>query len=477
MTTKRAILWFRNDLRLHDHEALGRALRWADEVIPVYCIDPRRFGKTPAGFPKTGAQRAQFLLESLADLRARLRAAGAELIVRQGQPEAELPKLAETYGARRVFAHAEVTSEETQTEFAAEQALGRMDIGMELLWGATLYHLNDLPMPAPAMPEIFTAFRKRVEIDANVRKLIETPERVPCPPIEAPGEIPGLAALGLEAPAPDSRAVLAFRGGESAALERLDAYFWQNDQLKVYKETRNGLLGADYSSKFSAWLALGCLSPRKVYHEVLRYERQRVKNDSTYWLIFELIWRDFFRFICKKHGNAVFKAGGLKGEQPKWINNPRLFESWKNGQTGIPFIDANMRELAATGFMSNRGRQNVASFLVHDLKLDWRLGAQWFESQLLDYDVCSNWANWNYVAGVGNDPREDRYFNILSQAKRYDPQGDYLRCWIPELKQLSAQAIHEPYAARPEQLKAAGVSLGGNYPRPVLRFSREKTRV
>ncbi len=196
--------------------------------------------------------------------------------------------------------------------------------------------------------------------------------------------------------------------------------------LKNYKQNRNGMLGADYSSKFSPWLALGCLSPRFIYEEVIKYEAERVKNESTYWLIFELLWRDFFRFICLKYGNKIFYKSGLQGLNLKWKEDWDLFHLWCEGKTGYPLVDANMRELKLTGFMSNRGRQNVASFLTKNLGINWQMGAEWFESLLIDYDVCSNWGNWNYTAGVGNDARGFRYFNILKQSQDYEPTKKFI---------------------------------------------------
>jgi deoxyribodipyrimidine photo-lyase len=154
-----------------------------------------------------------------------------------------------------------------------------------------------------------------------------------------------------------------------------------------------------------------------------------VANDSTYWLIFELLWRDYFRFVAAKYGTKIFQAQGICKKETQWQHDVARFESWRTGNTGVDFIDANMKELLLTGFMSNRGRQNVASFLTKDLGIDWRWGAAWFESQLMDYDVCSNWLNWAYVAGVGNDPREDRYFNIESQVRKYDPDNHYTKLW------------------------------------------------
>ena len=197
----------------------------------------------------------------------------------------------------------------------------------------------------------------------------------------------------------DERSAFPFTGGENSGLERLEYFLWSSDCVAKYKETRNGLLGKDYSTKFSPWLAAGCLSPRQIFWEIKKYEEKRVANQSTYWVIFELLWRDYFRLVCYKYGDSVFLETGIMNKRLAWSQDKGKFEAWREGRTGVPFVDANMRELSRTGWMSNRGRQNVASFLVKDLGLDWRLGAEWFESQLLDHDVCSNYGNWNYAAG------------------------------------------------------------------------------
>jgi deoxyribodipyrimidine photo-lyase len=165
---------------------------------------------------------------------------------------------------------------------------------------------------------------------------------------------------------------------------------------------------------------------------IKEYEALHGANDSTYWLIFELIWRDYFRFAMKKHKAKFFKKGGIQNRPPKTSDDKKALLNWINGNTGVDFVDANMNELRLTGFMSNRGRQNVASFLCNDLQLDWRYGAAYFEQQLIDYDVASNWGNWAYLAGVGNDPRGNRYFDIAKQSRQYDAASEYRRLWLGE---------------------------------------------
>ncbi|MEM1308819.1 MAG: DASH family cryptochrome [Cyanobacteria bacterium P01_H01_bin.153] len=469
----KVLIWFRNDLRLHDHEPLQDALNAGAEVIPVYCFDPRQFGETPFGFPKTGSFRAQFLLESVADLRRSLQQRGSDLVIRWGEPETVLPALANEVQADAVYWHEEATAEELAVENALGDTLEATGKTVQTYWSATLYHLDDLPFAIQKVPEIFTKFRKQVEKSSTVYDPFVAPKQLPTlPPAIDPGTLPTLENLGVAAPVYDARGVLAFKGGEAAGLARLQDYLWDADCLKVYKQTRNGMLGANYSSKFSAWLALGCLSPRRIYQAVQAYEAERVRNDSTYWLVFELLWRDYFRLICLKHGDRVFYPSGLRGLQVDWKQDWPRFDAWREGKTGYPLVDANMRELAATGFMSNRGRQNVASFLTKNLGIDWRMGAEWFESLLVDYDVCSNWGNWNYTAGVGNDARGFRYFNIPKQSKDYDPDGTYVKHWLPELQQLPASKVHAPWKLIDVEQKRFKVRLGVDYPNPIVDLQK-----
>ncbi|WP_209332313.1 DASH family cryptochrome [Lunatimonas salinarum] len=470
MKYKRAICWFRNDLRLHDNEMLAQALRHSEEVIPVFCIDPRSFQRTPLNLEKTGPFRANFIRESLIDLEKSLQSTGADLILLNGHPEEVLVTFAEQNQVAAIFFSEEVTYEEKQVEKALYLNGKKKGIATQSYWQATLFHPEDLPFPIPRLPEIFTTFRKACEKESVIRQLFPTPVTIPFPAeLKSTGTIPSLGELGLESPNPSEKAVLSFMGGETQGLKRVEHYLWETDAIARYKQTRNGLTGADYSSKFSPWLAVGSLSPRWIYAEIRKYEKEVEKNDSTYWLIFELIWRDYFRFISKKHGDRIFKRSGIQPETRVWKQDNLLFNAWATGMTGIPFIDANMRELNQTGFMSNRGRQLVASFLANDMGLDWTWGAAYFESKLIDYDVCSNWANWMYVAGVGNDPRSDRYFNLTTQAKNYDPDGDYVRQWLPELSAIPGFRIHRPDLMAKSDLSALGINLGTDYPHLVFK--------
>jgi deoxyribodipyrimidine photo-lyase len=470
MARAKILIWYRNDLRVTDNQLLASAIEREAEIFPFYCFDPRQFATTSFGFPKTGKFRAQFLLETIADLRLSLQKLGSNLIVRQGLPEKIIPDFVRAYQIDLVYFHQEVTSEELSVENTLKTNLSRIGVRSESFWGSTLYHPQDLPFSLDRLPELFTNFRQQVEAKSLIRDCFASPTKLP-PLIDLEfGSLPNLQQLVDQLPQFDNRAVLKFLGGETTGKQRLQDYFWHTNSLQSYKQTRNGMLGADYSSKFSPWLANGSLSPRWIYREVQKYEQQIVKNDSTYWLVFELLWRDFFRFISLKHANKIFYRSGLQGLNIDWQEDWSKFSLWQEGKTGYPLIDANMRELATTGFMSNRGRQNVASFLTKNLGINWQMGAEWFESLLLDYDVCSNYGNWNYTAGIGNDARGFRYFNTIKQAKDYDPRGEYVRHWLPELANIPGDKIHQPWQLSLPEQKKYSVIIGLDYPRPMVEF-------
>ena len=492
-----SIVWFRNDLRVHDHEPLLRASAEGD-VLGVYCFDPTWVRQTRYGFPKMAYHRLRFLRESLLDLQNSLQRLGSDLLVLYGKPEDLLPAIAEQTGAERIHYHGEAATEELESEQAVTDAL---PIPLRRYEGGSMIHPDDLPFDIARLPNGFTSFRKKVETRAPIRPPRPAPSRISWQgkSIESfrfdgniPRGIEAVIAVAEEAVGgtnntdvfaeqgaggtDNSGAMVGkksspqwFQGGETHALARLRYYLFESRHVLNYKFTRNALFGADTSTKFSPWLAHGCLSPRTIHAEIKRFEQEVEGNLSTYWVIFELLWRDFFRFSAMKHGRTMFLKGGIRQNPPPSHINPTLFKAWATGQTGIPFIDANMRELLETGFMSNRGRQNVASFLSQNLNVDWRMGAAWFESILLDYDVYSNWGNWAYNSTVGHDAR-NRYFNILKQARDYDPAGEYVRMWLPELATLPKEFIHQPWEMTHDQQRLFDVVLGQDYPHPVLNL-------
>lgn len=371
----------------------------ADVCVPVFCFDETVLGdaaRTDFGTLKWGPKRAKFLTESVTDLRKQLENIGSSLIVTKGKPEKVFDDL---IGSLKddfdvsIVCQEEVLKEEKDTVKAVQSVLKRHQPKAKVteVWGSTMYDLKDLPFDAnlASMPDVFTPFRNKVEKNCKISKPLPTPRTIPSLPKDSTASkalermmttIPTLQDLGYTddqieyANSVDPRGVMNFCGGETAALARVKDYIWDKDLLKVYFETRNGMIGADYSTKFSPWLAYGCLSPRQVAMECQKYEEQRVANKSTYWVVFELLWRDFCKFFCLKHGDAVFYPSGTIGKHKKWSTFQKNFDAWKEGKTGYPLVDANMRELNATGFMSNRGRQNVCSFLAIDLNHDWRMG-------------------------------------------------------------------------------------------------------
>ncbi len=412
------IYWFRNDLRLIDNPALVEACLHADYLLPVYIFPPQSKTLHALGFPREGHHRQTFLRESLNDLKLQLRSLGSDLLEYEGEPADVLAALTQTLGADAIYCERIEAPEEMQQSL---QIQGQ-DILLKEFWQSSMCSLESLPFPVQDMPNIFTQFRK--EIERSGLRFTN--------PVAAPFKIPALPACLKILPREfdGEEVVLAnyFLGGERAALAHLKQYLLRR-LPDTYKATRNQLIGKDFSSKFSPWLALGCISARTIAADLAAYEQCHGANEGTYWLWFELLWRDYFRFLHFKYGRQLYRAKGLS-DNPLVQSDPLQFERWCAGQTGEHFVDAGMRELVKTGYLSNRMRQIVASYLIYDLRGDWRFGAAWFESQLIDYDVYSNQGNWLYLAGRGTDPRGGRHFNIAKQAQDYDPQGDYQSLWL-----------------------------------------------
>ena len=421
-----SLIWYRNDLRVDNHSGLFNAIRNSDKVLGFYCFNLKMFELNELNFHKTDNYRAKFLIESVENLKTELKKNNISLIIKIGDPVEELTNII----SKKNINHIYFQNEWTEEEVYEEKSLKNKCVGVKFhsFYGQFLYDPDDLDIQN--ISNVFTNFRKHCEKKIEVRNLTDSISKLnPNNLIKEDYNVPTLADLGLNDFDLDSRSAFKFKGGSDSAKERVDYYLWKSNKINYYKKTRNGLIGLDYSSKFSAWLSNGSISPIEIFWQIKDYEKNILKNQSTYWLIFELIWRDYFKYISMKYGNKIFKIGGILERDYHWSRDKEIFNKWINGLTDEPFVNANMVELSSTGWMSNRGRQNVASYLSKELKIDWRWGASYFESMLIDYDVHSNYGNWMYVSGVGNDPR-DRKFNIKFQAERYDPLNKYQNIWL-----------------------------------------------
>ncbi|GAA94967.1 uncharacterized protein L969DRAFT_53007 [Mixia osmundae IAM 14324] len=533
-----AIALLRCDLRIHDN-AIFHATHYGPtasnitHVLPLYVFDERQIelsglpdykrkgppAKTRVcGFWRSGAFKAKFLTEAVFDVQKRLRSAGSDLAIRFGVPEdatisfiKALQKNGDT--VEGIYLQRELCVEEIASENRLMKGASALGVKVHMYDTKALIHPDDLPFKVDKTPDVFTPFRKRVEglNDKMSRPILKTPNHFK----PYPEPLPDSDAYGSQLTDRKREEVLAYilkplsgteqhqnimaqkkdpsliksafpyEGGETAALERLDYYFFQGAPPPAarYKQTRNQLLGHSYSTKLSPFLCIGSISPRLVMKAVDDHEAKFELTQDTYWVRFELLWRDYFLYISRKYGVNLFLLEGFEGvTDPKkaankvddwndWTEEEAShgkLSRWLKGTTGVPFIDANMIELVESGFMSNRGRQNVASFLTKDLYYDWRIGAEYFESHLVDYEPCANYGNWQYVAGVGNDPRASRQFNPIKQSKDYDAHGRYIKHWLPALSKLSASSVHTPWLLSDDERKQFDLTEKLYPSRPVL---------
>ena len=417
------LYWFTRDLRLHDNAALLAASK-SDVLLCVYVVDPRWFAPGPFQSRAMGEHRWRFLWQSLMALERSLRELGQRLHIAYGEPEQVLPELVREHRIARVIRSRQPgTQEAGQWRSLKQQLPETLFQQFETL---SLFTEGSLPMALADLPDTFSQFRKKVEKsgERNSERLrIRTLTALPPPP-GFPEDTRGLCP-----PIADPRHPLPFRGGEEAGLAQLRQFLFVEHGIARYKETRNELDKWSASSKFSPWLANGCLSVREVAESISEYERSETSNESTYWLWFELLWREYYYWYALKHGANLFRRDGVQRKKRQATFYGHRFMAWCQGNTEYPLVNAAMNQLRETGYMSNRARQLVASCFVNELELDWRYGAAWFEQQLIDYDVASNYGNWQYLAGVGADPRGLRQFNLEKQAKQYDPVGTFVDRW------------------------------------------------
>ena len=409
----RHIHWFQNDLRISDNPAIASHVA-AESLLCVYLMPKARPWCNLTGI---GAQRDRFLRESLGDLRRQLNALNQDLLILEGSPELVIPDLVARFDITEVST---TTTPGSYERNALNYLRQKLVCPLEIYEGNTLFQRKQLPFELEDIPPTFTPFRKKVE-ELKVRSPAPSVELLPPPPATAFDTIPASTVR----PHPG----LILRGGREAGLRRLRQFIFDEHKVTTYKLTRNCLDGLTGSSTLSPWLANGNLSAREVAHAIFKFEREEIANESTYWLYFELLWREFFHWRAILDGDKLFRIGGVAGKSRNTTFDPRAFARWCAGDTDFPIVNALMRQLIATGWMSNRGRQIAASCLVNELGLDWRFGAAFFEQQLIDYDVASNYGNWQYIAGVGCDPRGGRHFNLEKQTREHDPDEIFIRKW------------------------------------------------
>ena len=421
-----SLVWFRNNMRVEDNSSLTKAMNESDNVIGFINIDPKIFISTKYGFKKTEKYRAKFLLETISDLKSQLEILNISLIITHRDFGQSINEIIDQYGITNIYTQTEWTRDEL-----IEESFIPDEINLIKDFDQFLFSPNDVRSLYDNIPRGFSNFRKKCEKYLSVNDTLSIPKSLNSDnKISIDYPIPSLSDLGFNDFEVHKDSVFRFKGGETNAKNRIRNYFFETRNVSTYKLTRNGLIGEDYSSKFSPWLANGSVSVKYIFKSLKEYEKEVEKNDSTYWLYFELIWRDFFKYVSMQHKDKFFNKDGIYGEDKEWSDDKDVLLNWINGKTNEPFVNANMIELSQTGFMSNRGRQNVSNYLTKELKIDWRIGAEYFESMLIDYDVHSNYGNWLYNAGIGNDSMPFRKFNPKLQSERYDPDKSYEKIWL-----------------------------------------------
>ena len=414
------IFLFKNDLRLHDNPALAKAAAEVDELICIYCLEAKQPVSSLRAPSNLSSHRLHFLQQSLTDLHTSLLTLGQQLLVSAESPLDVIPQLITQHNVAKIYCSQNTGVYENQMWGKLSKRYPMIDF--YCIASHTLFSESELPFKLADLPDSFSKFRKAVE-----------PFQIK-PPAPEITSLPTSPAIEWEWPQqliPLIHRPL-FEGGERQGLAHMETYF-ERQLASNYKETRNGLDGLDYSTKFSPWLANGCLSARRIIQRLRHYEKQIEANNSTYWIYFELLWREYYQWYAHRYGKQIFSPSGIKTSKPATSFYPERFKKWCSGNTPYPIVNACMKQLNSTGYMSNRGRQLVASCFVHELSLDWRYGAAYMEQQLIDYDIASNWGNWQYLAGVGADPRGHRRFDLAKQTKIYDPKQDFIKRWGGDL--------------------------------------------
>jgi deoxyribodipyrimidine photo-lyase len=455
--SSRAVVWFRRDLRVADHPALLAALDAADEVVPVFVVDRALLDGRPSG-----PNRRAFLHGALGSLADELGSRGGGLLVREGDPVQVVPALARRFAADAVWCSRDVTPYARRRDTAVGRALRADGRRLHALPGSYLSDFDEVRTTGGDPFRIYSPF-------ARAAKAAAWDDPVPAPGrVRVPEELgrPQLDGFDLDG------AVELTPPDPAAALERL-AWFVAN-RVDGYGRDRNRM-AADGTSRLSPYLRFGLVSPRQVAAAVKAPGTRGGGGRETF--VNELLWRDFYAYVLYHRPESAWRHMRPEFARFEFEDDPDGLATWREGRTGYPLVDAGMRQLTGQGWVHNRARLVVASFLTKHLLIDWREGARFFLQHLMDGDLPSNNGGWQWVAGTGTDAAPYyRIFNPVTQAERFDPEGDYIRRWVPELAKLPAPAIFAPWQAATPELEAAGVRLGTDYPSPVVDHRRARDR-
>ncbi|MEN9933825.1 MAG: hypothetical protein RLZZ387_404 [Chloroflexota bacterium] len=486
------IHWFRRDLRLHDNPALLEALRAGQgHVVPLFILDD-----VVLRAPRTGAARTAFMLDSLAALDRALHERGSRLVLRRGPPLDVLRDVAEESGARGVCWNRDYTPFARERDARAEALLRARGLDVRTFADAVIIEPGEVLTGAGTPYTVYTPYRRswrrRVE---ERRATIMSEQTLPAfapPPDELRGDpVPAPADLGI------TLAQSLPPGGEEAGLARLRSF--ARERIGGYEHDRD-LPAVPGTSRLSPYLRFGCVAPAAALRTALHaldaltpegsgneesdrpsqpttHDSQRKTQDSVETWISELAWRDFYYQILTAFPHVLRSAFRPKYDSVQWENDESLFSAWCEGRTGYPIVDAAMRQMRQEAWMHNRARMIVASFLCKDLLVDWRRGERYFMQMLVDGDHASNNGGWQWAAGTGTDAQPYfRIFNPVSQGQKFDPRGEYVRRYIPELARVPDRHIHAPWAMSSEEQRRAGVRIGRDYPEPVVDHATQRER-